>query len=43
MATHNDETPFIALILMLVPILIAGYMDDQDAQILEHPVQVAQK
>lgn len=44
MATYSDETKVIYLIVMLICLLIGGYMDDQDAEMMErHTVQVAQK
>jgi hypothetical protein len=44
MATYNDETKVIALILMLICLIVGGYMDDQDAQLTDGAsVQVAQK
>lgn len=44
MATYNDETKVIALVLMLICLIVGGYMDDQDAQLMDRAsVQVAQK
>jgi hypothetical protein len=44
MATYNDETKVIALIVMLACFIALGYMDQQDAELMDRaPVQVVQK